>query len=221
MKNLIKIIKNPKLKIILTIFILFFIYTSLCAISYSQKISNNISNSVFRIHVIANSNSLADQNLKYIVRDNLIEYMNTISKNAKTKSAAINIAQKNIDTFNKIANQTIQNNNYSYSAKVNIGTFNFPTKNYGDISLPAGTYDALRIEIGEAKGENWWCVMFPPLCFIDATTGIIPEDSKHVMEKSLTDEEYILISKNSNTQTKFKFKLIEFFNKTGFITAKK
>ena len=221
MKNLIKIIKNPKLKIILTIFILFFIYTSICAISYSQNISNNISDSVFRLHVIANSNTIKDQNLKYLVRDNLIEYMDTISQNAKNKNEAIKIAEKNIETFNKIANQTIQDNNYTYPVKVNIGTFDFPTKNYGDISLPAGIYDALRIEIGEAKGENWWCVMFPPLCFIDATTGVVPEDSKQIMEKSLTDEEYLLISKDSNTQTKFKFKLIEFFNRTGLITAKK
>ena len=221
MKNLIKIIKNPKFKISLSIFILFFIYTSICAISYSQNIYSNISNSIFRIHVIANSNSVEDQNLKYLIRDDLIKYMNTLTKDTKTKEEAIQIAQNNINIFNKIANQTIQNNNYSYSAKVNIGTFDFPTKDYGDISLPAGTYDALRVEIGKAKGENWWCVMFPPLCFIDATTGIVPEASKQIMEESLTNEEYVLISKDTNKQTKFKFKLIEFFNKTGLITAKK
>ena len=221
MKKLLKFINNPKLKIILTLSILLFTYTSICAISYAQNISNNIAQSVFRLHVIANSDSQEDQNLKYIVRDNLIEYMNVLSKNSKTKEESIQIAKSNIKNFEKIAKETIIKHGYNYPVEVSIGNFNFPTKQYGDISLPSGMYDALKVEIGEAKGQNWWCVMFPPLCFVDVTTGIVPEESKELMENNLGNEEFLLISENSNSPTKFKFKLIEFFTEKGIITAKK
>ena len=88
--------------------------------------------------------------------------------------------------------------------------FAFPTKTYGDISFPSGFYDALKIEIGKAKGQNWWCVMFPPLCFVDVTSGIVPEESKDTIKENLSQEEYDLLSKN-NEAINFKFKIVETF----------
>lgn len=211
--------KNLKMVIILTF--LLFLYTSICAISYAQNISSDIANSVFRLHVIANSDSKEDQDLKYKVRDSLLNYMNSICKNCKSKQEAISIVEKNKDTFEQIAINTIKEEGYSYSVKINIGNFEFPTKNYGDISLPAGYYDALRVEIGEAKGQNWWCVMFPPLCFVDISSGVVPDESKELMENSLSEEEFALVSDKSNNEIQFKFKLLEFFNNAGLITAKK
>ena len=211
--------KNLKMVIILSF--LLFLYTSICAISYAQNVSTDIANSVFRLHVIANSDSTEDQNLKYKVRDNLLDYMNSLCQNCESKQEAISIVEKNKDTFEQIAKQTIKEEGYSYSVKINIGNFEFPTKNYGDISLPAGYYDALRVEIGEAKGQNWWCVMFPPLCFVDITSGVVPDESKELMENNLSEEEYALISDQSDSEIQFKFKLLEFFNNTGLITAKK
>ncbi len=211
--------KNLKMVIILTF--LLFLYSSICAISYAQNISSDIADSVFRLHVIANSDSKEDQDLKYIVRDSLLAYMNSICKDCKSKQEAISIVEKNKNKFEDIATNTIRENGYSYSVKINIGHFEFPTKNYGDISLPAGYYDALRVEIGEAKGQNWWCVMFPPLCFVDISSGIVPDESKELMEDSLTEEEFALISDSSDKKIQFKFKLLEFFTNTGLITAKK
>ena len=211
--------KNLKMVIILTF--LLFLYSSICAISYAQNISTDIANSVFRLHVIANSDSEEDQNLKYKGRDNLLNYMNSICKDCKSKQEAISIVEKNKDTFEQIAFDTIKEEGYSYSVKINIGNFEFPTKNYGDISLPAGYYDALRVEIGEAKGQNWWCVMFPPLCFVDISSGVVPDDSKELMENSLSEEEFALVSEQSDNEIQFKFKLLEFFNEAGLITAKK
>ena len=221
MKKVLKIIKNPKLKIIIILNILLLIYSTLCAISYAENVSCDISNSVFRLHVIANSDSLEDQNLKYKVRDNLLNYMNSICLNCSNKDDAISIINENKNEFAQIAQQTIEENGYSYPININIGNFDFPTKKYGDISLPAGSYDALRVEIGEAKGQNWWCVMFPPLCFVDVSSGIVPDESKEIMEKNLTDEEFALISDNSNKNIQFKFKILEFFANNGLITAKK
>ena len=221
MKKIINIFKNPKFRIIIILSFLLFIYTSICAISYAQNISTDIADSVFRLHVIANSDSSEDQNLKYIVRDSLLEYMNEICKNCSSKEEAIKLVEENKNTFKEIALNTIKENGYSYDVNINIGNFEFPTKTYGDISLPAGYYDALRVEIGEAKGQNWWCVMFPPLCFVDITSGVVPEESKEIMHDNLSDEEFALISDNSNSEIQFKFKLLEFFTSNGLITAKK
>ena len=221
MKKILSFIKNPKVKMVIILSFLLFIYTSICAISYAQNISNDIADSVFRLHVIANSDSKEDQDLKYIVRDNLLSYMNEICSNCKTKQEAIDIVTENKDKFEEIAKSTIKEQGFSYDVRINIGNFEFPTKNYGDISLPAGLYDALRVEIGEAKGQNWWCVMFPPLCFVDVTSGVVPEESKEVMEENLSEEEFALVSDSSNNELQFKFKLIEFFQEHGLLTAKK
>ena len=212
--------KNPKIGRLLTITFLLLIYTTICAFSYVQAVSTDISNSVFRLHVIANSNSDEDQSLKYKVRDNLLEYMNNICSNCSSKEEAIELVTEHQEEFKQVALETIKNEGYSYDIKINIGNFEFPTKQYGDISLPAGYYDALRVEIGKAEGRNWWCVMFPSLCFIDVSSGIVPEESKEELQNVLSDEEYSIISDNSNSEIKLKFKLIEFFTNNGLLTAK-
>lgn len=221
MKIFLNLIKNPKVKMVFILSILLFIYITICAISYAKCVSNDIANSVFRLHVIANSDAKEDQDLKYIVRDNLLAYMNSICTDCTSKDEAIQLVRENQENFQEIAKQTIQGQGYTYDVKINIGNFEFPTKTYGDIALPAGYYDALRVEIGEAKGQNWWCVMFPPLCFVDITSGIVPDESKEELKNSMSEEEFALVSDNSDSQIQFKFKLLEFFTKSGFITAKK
>lgn len=202
------------------VILLLLLYTFICAFSYVDAVSSNISDSVFRLHVIANSNSDEDQSLKYKVRDNLLNYMNTICVNCSSKEEAINLVTEHQEEFKQIALETIRNEGYNYDVNIKIGNFEFPTKYYGDISLPAGYYDALRVEIGKASGKNWWCVMFPSLCFIDVSSGIVPDESKETLQNVLSDEEYSIISDNSNYAIKFKFKLLEFFANSGLTTAK-
>ena len=222
MKKFLKLCNHSKVKMVIILAFLFFAYTTICAISYADDISTDIANSVFRLHVIANSDSDVDQNLKYIVRDNLLEYMNTLCANCTSKEEAITIANVHIEDFKEIALNTIRDEGFDYSVNVSIGNFEFPTKHYGDISLPAGYYDALKVEIGEAKGQNWWCVMFPPLCFVDVSSGVVPEESKENLENFLTDEEFSIVSDNEENPTfKLKFKILEILNNTGLITAKK
>ena len=206
-----KLFNISNLKRFLVLIILFSIYVFICAFSYVNAVSANISSSVFRLHVIANSDSAEDQNLKYLVRDALIDYMNSVSKNSNSKDEAISIAYQHKSDFYKIAKKIINDTGYDYNVNISIGNFTFPTKNYGDISLPAGYYDALKVEIGNASGQNWWCVMFPPLCFVDISTGIVPEDSKETIKDSLHTEEYNLINNAQTADVKFKFKLLEFF----------
>lgn len=206
-----KLFNISNFKRFLVLIILFSIYVFICAFSYVNAVSANISSSVFRLHVIANSDSAEDQNLKYLVRDALIDYMNSVSKNSNSKDEAISIAYQHKSDFYKIAKKVINDNGYDYNVNISIGNFAFPTKNYGDISLPAGYYDALKVEIGNASGQNWWCVMFPPLCFVDISTGIVPEDSKETIKDSLHIEEYNLINNAQTADVRFKFKLLEFF----------
>lgn len=220
MKKILINIKNSKIGIIIILSLLLFLYTVVCAFTYVEAVSSDISNSVFRLHVIANSDSTEDQNLKYKVRDSLLNYMNSLCNNCSSKEEAMSIVSEHQEEFKQIALETIRNEGYNYDVTIKIGNFEFPTKQYGDISLPAGFYDALRIEIGEANGKNWWCVMFPSLCFVDVSSGIVPEESKEELQNVLSDEEYSIISDNSDYSIKFKFKLLELFANNNLVTAK-
>jgi stage II sporulation protein R len=208
---------KKKLNFILILTILIFLYIVLLSFNYSQAISYNLSDSVFRLHIIANSDSSADQELKLKVRDKIIEYMNTLTSSSSDKKDVISMVNNHLDSFKEIALNTIKENGYNYDINIEIGNFHFPTKSYGDISFPAGNYDALKIEIGDAIGQNWWCVLFPPLCFVNSSTGVVPDDSKNTLKENINSESYEIISEgnNSNDNTsdiKIKFKIIEFLN---------
>lgn len=211
---------KKKLNFILILTVLIFLYIVLLSFNYSQAISYNLSDSVFRLHIIANSDSSADQELKFKVRDKIIEYMNTLTSSSSDKKDVISMVNYHLDSFKEIALNTIKENGYNYDVNIEIGNFHFPTKSYGDISFPAGNYDALKIEIGDAIGQNWWCVLFPPLCFVNSSTGVVPDDSKNTLKENINSESYEIISEgnNSNDNTsdiKIKFKIIEFFNNFG------
>ena len=221
MKTLLSIICKDKVKNSLILLFLFFLYIFICAFSYVDAVSSDLKDSVFRLHVIANSDSEVDQALKYKVRDNLIDYMNNLCLDVANKQEAVDLANSHLDEFKKIAENTISENRFDYPVTVEIGNFSFPTKNYGDINLPAGFYDALRVKIGEAQGQNWWCVMFPPLCFVNVSSGIVPAESKEQIKQDLNDEEYSIITNIDSSQIKFKFGLIEWFMNNDLLTAKK
>lgn len=208
------------LKRFLIVFLLFIVYILLSVFSYSNAVSAGISDSVFRLHVIANSDSTEDQYLKYLVRDELIKYMNSICENISSKEEAIKIAKENKDEFYNIAKKVIKDNGFNYNVNIDIGNFSFPTKTYGDISLPAGFYDALKVEIGSSCGQNWWCVMFPSLCFVDISEGVVPEESKQNLQNNMEEENYNLISSDT-FEFKLKFKLVELFENAKIIMAKK
>lgn len=211
MKFFKNLLQNIKLKQILIVLLLLCLFIFISALSYVSAVSDDIANSVFRLHVIANSDSEEDQNLKLKVRDELLSYMNEIAKDCSSKEEVQQLAIEHQNEFKSIAKKVIQENGFDYDVTVTIGTSDFPTKSYGDISLPAGTYDALRVQIGKATGQNWWCVMFPPLCFVDVSSGIVPESSKEEMKENLNEEEYDLISKTDDYEISFKFKIVEFF----------
>ncbi len=210
---------NIKLKkYFIILIILSGLFVTLSAASYAKNVANDLSSSVFRLHVIANSDSKEDQDLKYKVRDALISYMNDLCADLQNKEEVIKISKNHIDDFKKIALNVIKDNGYDYDVSIEIGNFDFPTKTYGDISLPSGYYDALKVKIGNAEGQNWWCVMFPPLCFVDITSGVVPEESKENLKENLNEEEYSVISEDDSV-IQFKFKIVEFFKNFNFKLA--
>lgn len=200
-----------KLKHFLVIIILLVIFILSTILSYSSEVFAGLQDNIFRLHILANSDSKEDQNLKLLVRDAIIQYIEEINNNSHTKEETIKNITLHLDSIEKISQKIIQENGVNYNVSLQIGKFYFPTKYYGNISLPAGTYDALKINIGEAVGQNWWCSLFPPLCFIDISSGYLKEKDSKVLEENLTDEEFMLVS-SSSPDIKLKFKILEFFN---------
>lgn len=196
---------------LLLILLLFITFLIINIKYYASAVSNDLKENIFRLHIIANSDSEEDQELKLKIRDSIISYMEKLEKDCKTKNDVINIVTSNIQNFENIATQTIKENGFDYTVSIEIGEFYFPTKYYGNISMPAGMYDALKIKIGNASGQNWWCSLFPPLCFTDISSGIVDEEAKINLEENLANEEYSIITSTSASY-KFKFKLIEILN---------
>lgn len=191
--------------------ILFISFVLVTATSYANSIFNDLSTNIFRLHIIANSDSSEDQLLKLKIRDSIINYMKIATKNANSKEEIINFCKNNLDKLKNIAIQVIKENGYEYDVNIEIGNFYFPTKDYANISLPAGNYDALRIKIGNATGKNWWCSLFPPLCFVDISSGVLEDEDSKVLKENLNSEEYSLIT-NTSDEMKLKFKIIEIIN---------
>jgi len=200
-----------KKKFFIIIFILFiFAYYSGV---YLYNLQNSIANKVIRFHVIANSDSAFDQALKLKVRDKTVEYLTPLLENSKNIHESRKIITKNINNIENIAIETLAN--YSnYIATVELTDSNFPTKTYGNYSFPAGNYEALKITIGEGNGQNWWCVMFPPLCFTDSSIEF-PEKSVETLSENLSDKELELIANSNKPHVQIKFKFLEWLNKNS------
>jgi stage II sporulation protein R len=152
---------------------------------YGWEKSNQVTQGdLLRFHVIANSDSVYDQKIKLLVRDEVIKYMEPYLSQAQTAEEAASIVQKQSSVIEKVADNCLGARKVGYSARVELGNFNFPVKAYGNLILPEGKYQAMRVVLGEGQGQNWWCVLFPPLCFIDISNSIAvrPKEPEPVEE---------------------------------------
>lgn len=188
-------------------FVLMFIVNSFCGCTTSKSSKeynyDDVKNTLIRFHVIANSDSNEDQSLKLDIKNKVIEYLYPLLSDSKSIDESRDILINNEDKVKEIAYEVINNEGFNYPVDVELSRENFPQKEYGSIVLPQGEYEAYRIIVGEGKGHNWWCVMFPPLCFIDVTKGQV-EDEK---SKNELDEE---IEKSKNEKDiEYSFKSIE------------
>ena len=119
-----------------------------------------------RIHIRADSNNNDDQNVKYLVKNAVVEYLAPYLANATTKQKAMQIVSGQLKNLRDVCDKTLQNNGYTYTSNVKLCQESFPDRTYNGVTLPQGVYDALIIELGSAQGNNWWCVVYPPLCFV-------------------------------------------------------
>jgi stage II sporulation protein R len=177
-----------------------------------MEIQEGIASEIIRFHVIANSDSTEDQALKLKVKDALTNALRPTLQNAKSIEEARFLLMDNLDDLEALSNKVIKANGYTYTASASLERGFFPLKVYGDLSLPPGEYEALRIELGQAAGKNWWCIMYPPLCFVDATYSVVPEPSKNKLKYILSEEEYNSIISQKNIKVKAKFKLLPWLN---------
>lgn len=142
-----------------------------------DKAQKDIASKLIRLHVIANSNSDADQALKLKVRDKIVKSLETEFTAMNSIDETRNFIKNNLDNIEKMAQQEVKKHGKDYKVKALFGNFPFPVKTYGYVTLPAGEYEALRVMIGSGRGANWWCVLFPPLCFVDITHEPTPSPS--------------------------------------------
>jgi stage II sporulation protein R len=220
--------------------------TPVISASESEASAEAIGKNLIRFHVIANSDSENDQNVKLEVRDAILAKVGPQLEKAQSTEAAEKYLKDNLDMIIKIANDILSKESKDYTATASVGLYEFPVKSYNSITLPAGEYTALRVVLGNGDGKNWWCVMFPPLCFIDVTQGLTVEKTDQQLSKVMTTQEVNSIttimehtgdtasaktiennkedssqtsSKSSESTIEFRFKTVEFIK--GFINKLK
>ena len=168
-----------------------------------KEIQKNIASNIIRLHVIANSDSKEDQQLKLKVRDGILGEVKNCVQDATSVNQAENAILSQKDRIESSAEKIIKKEGHDYKVSISLKDRYFPVKSYGDLVFPAGTYNALCVEIGEAKGRNWWCVLFPSLCLVDETKAVVPDDSKEKLKKNLTKSEYDILEQSDSVNNEY------------------
>lgn len=176
----------------------------------AQEIQQGIADQIIRFHVIANSDTQEDQELKLKVKGEVVDYMQEILRGADGIEETRTRILSHIPDIRREAGRVIREEGYTYPVTVELTDTYFPIKTYGDCTFPEGTYEALRIKIGKAQGKNWWCVLYPNLCFVDATHAVVPEEEKQMLKNVLTEQEYNSITEE--TPVKIRFRYLTFLN---------
>ena len=176
---------------------------TLAVTSYTGAVQSDLENNLIRLHIIADSDSEADQAVKLKVRDAVIKEMSSEFKNSdieKSREAVIN----NLAKIEETADRVLSENGFTYRSKAEYGKFTFPRKAYSSVTLPAGEYYGIRVTLGSGSGHNWWCVMYPPMCFTEDSRGKMSGESDEKLKESLDGETYDIITGSENVQVKFK-----------------
>mgnify|MGYP004667640227 FL=1 len=196
--------KTNKSTLLIKSAVIAFVLTVIYSVIPFQAVCAEIPNDVFRFHILANSDSEEDQALKLKVRDKVLEKTKILFDTANSKSDAEEFVKANLETIEKIAQNEVYKNGYNYPVKAEVVNMHFDTRYYESYTLPSGMYDALRITIGNAKGHNWWCVMYPSICISTVDEG------KDRAKDALSDDEYSVVTDN---KVEYKFFIVELFQK--------
>lgn len=185
-------------------------YINATSLPDTEALTETLSNKILRLHIIANSDNEDDQALKMEIKDAVVSYMQNYLKNSSSVSETSEIVLSHKTDILNICHDIAAKHNKDYDISLDITTSHFPIKAYGDIVLPSGDYNALKITLGKAEGKNWWCILYPPLCFVDASCGVVPDSSKEMLKGILDEDEYKLISESADVS--FSFKYLKFLN---------
>lgn len=177
---------------------------------YAAQIQQQIAGKVIRFHVLANSNTASDQQLKLQVRDAVGTMMQEKMKDAKNLTECRHIIEENLDEIRQCAENVIKEKGYDYEVEADLDYCTFPEKEYGRAVLPAGEYEALEITIGKGEGHNWWCVMYPNLCFSGSMYQIDDEENGEKLGQVLSPEEYKVVMESKDYKIRFRF--LKFLN---------
>ncbi len=186
---------------------------AISVLSTVRTTEETLANGVIRLHIRANSDSPEDQSLKLKVRDRILKEAGHLFENTASTEEARIAASGNLEQIKTIAEDEIRRNGYDYPVNIRLGKSDFPMKVYNDLSLPAGTYEALVVEIGSGEGQNWWCVMFPPLCFVDEACTELSPESEEILINNLGDDTYSMLSGGKPV---IKFKVYEMIKNWSF-----
>lgn len=205
-------ISYRKLYYLLFMFVCYLCILTIFCKNYEKFIVKDLSNAVIRFHVRANSDSPQDQELKMKVKERIIDFLDeNLGAANNTHDAAI-FLENNTAQIVELATEVVHENGYDYSVTAGLGNSTFPDRYYGDVKLPAGSYNSYIVEIGTGEGQNWWCVLYPPLCFVDASTGVLPDESKETLKESISESEYEYVTEDANQEISFRFKYLTFLN---------
>lgn len=165
----------------------------------------DLAGKVFRFHVLANSDREEDQALKMRVKEEILAYVKQELPTSDSAEITKAWARENLHNITDRAQQLVKREGYDYTVTAKVTSCDFPEKSYGDITFPAGEYEALRIEIGESKGQNWWCVLYPNLCFIDAVNAVVPQEGKEELKQVLEEDTYKMVTATTPFRIKWFF----------------
>ncbi len=178
--------------------------------SEERQLQKGIASNIIRFHVRAESDSKEDQWLKLQVKEAVLAYISPVLSKSQSVDESRQLLYNESENIRNVAAATLRSLGDESDVNVYFENCYFPMKTYGDMTFPPGEYEAFRVDIGEAQGKNWWCVLYPPLCFVDAVYGEVPEESKEELKGVLTEEEYSMVS---GENVKFRFKYLKIFNR--------
>lgn len=178
--------------------------------SEERQLQKGIASNIIRFHVRAESDSKEDQWLKLQVKEVVLAYISPVLSKSQSVDESRQLLYNESENIRNVAAATLRSLGDESDVNVYFENCYFPMKTYGDMTFPPGEYEAFRVDIGEAQGKNWWCVLYPPLCFVDAVYGEVPEESKEELKGVLTEEEYSMVS---GENVKFRFKYLKIFNR--------
>ena len=211
--------KHKKLILSLVLLIISIAYIIHPFVINKETDVNSFKDQIIRFHIKANSDEKEDQALKLRIRDELLKEMGAKFEKSNSIEETREIVEDNIDNIKYITEAMIKEEGKDFPVDVSLENRNFPTRKYGDITFPSGEYETLQITIGEGKGQNWWCVMFPPLCFVDIDHSN-PDNAQRDLKKVLTEEEIDLLLSNKEPPIVLKSKIAEVLEKTKINLAK-